>query len=172
MANKRQFHKIKITSFKEEAIVKQAKIYETHVNTKNLEASIAFYENLGLEVAFKLEDRRAAFIYLGQEGAREQMLGIWEVKEEQFSSKHFALYVSPSDFEDIPHFLSERGIELRPSFGLEATEPVVHAWMPAAAYYFNDPDENSLEYLTLLEGEARPEWGVLHLSDWKNRMNK
>jgi hypothetical protein len=38
--------------------------------------------------------------------------------------------------------------------------------MPAASYYFNDPDGNSLEYLSVLDGEPQPEHGVIHLSKW------
>jgi lactoylglutathione lyase len=120
-------------------------------------------------VAFKQEERRAAFFYLGEEGTREQMLGIWEVEEESFTKSHFAFYASYEDLLKIPAYLKDRGIELRPSFGLAPTEPIVHEWMPAASYYFYDPDGNSLEYLTLLEGKPRPEWGAIHLIDWEKR---
>ena len=41
------------------------------------------------------------------------------------------------------------------------TEPIVLAWMPAAAVYFQDPDGNLLEYLTMLPETPRPELGVV-----------
>lgn len=143
------------------------KIYETHVNTRNLEQSIAFYQSLGLELAYVIEERRVAFFWLGEAGTKEQMLGVWEEPAEKFTPSHFAFAVSLDELLKIPSFLEKRGIELRPSFGLDASEPVVHTWMPAASYYFADPDGNSLEYLALLEGEARPELGVVHLSEWQ-----
>jgi len=51
--------------------------------------------------------------------------------------------------------------------GIEA--PMVFAWMPALAIYFNDPDGNQLEFIAVLEGERRPELGVLSYADWINR---
>jgi lactoylglutathione lyase len=147
------------------------KIYETHVNTRNLEQSIAFYQSLGLELAYVIEERKVAFFWLGDVEKKEQMLGVWEVPAEKFVPSHFAFGVSLEELMKIPSFLEKKGIELRPSFGLDTSEPVVHAWMPAASYYFADPDGNSLEYLALLEGEARPELGAVHLSKWHEVMN-
>jgi hypothetical protein len=43
---------------------------------------------------------------------------------------------------------------------------VVLAWMPAASVYFHDPDGNLLEYITMLDGPARPELGVVRWADW------
>jgi lactoylglutathione lyase len=152
--------------------MKHAKLYETHVNTTNLERAISFYESLGLKVAHKIDSRRVAFFYLGEEGSREQMLGVWEVCEAQFTRKHFAFYVDYNELMTIPTFFNEIGVELRPDFDLDITEPIVHAWMPAACYYFQDPDGNSLEYLTLLEGEPQPELGTIHLSEWYNKIKE
>ena len=45
-------------------------------------------------------------------------------------------------------------------------EPMVFAWMPALAIYFNDPDGNQLEFISILEGEGRPELGVLSYEEW------
>ncbi|MFD1737513.1 VOC family protein [Bacillus salitolerans] len=146
--------------------MKNAKIYETHVHTKNLETAINFYESLGLRIAFIIEDRRVAFFYLGEEGSREQMLGVWEVRKEEFTKSHFAFSATYEELLNIPNYLKEKGITLRPSFGLKPTEPIVHSWMPAASYYFYDPDGNSLEYITLLEGEPIPQLGPVHLSTW------
>lgn len=146
--------------------MKAAKLYETHVNTKNLEQAIEFYQSLELEVAYILNERRVAFFWLGDPEAKEQMLGVWEVPAEQFVPKHFAFGVSMEQLLEVPSYLEKRDIELRPSFGLDTSEPIVHAWMPAASYYFYDPDGNSLEYITVLKGEAKPELGAIHLSEW------
>jgi len=51
--------------------------------------------------------------------------------------------------------------------GPEIDEPVVFPWMPAASVYFDDPDGNSLEYISLLPQPARPELsGTVPLSAW------
>ncbi|MDP4162774.1 MAG: VOC family protein [Bacillota bacterium] len=147
--------------------MKSAKLYETHVYTRNLEAAIAFYEGLDLELAYVINERRVAFFWLGDADKKEQMLGIWEVPEEKFRTSHFAFYVSLDELLQVPAFLLKRGAQVLPSFGLDASEPVVHTWMPAASYYFQDPDGNSLEYLALIDGDPNPELGAVHLSTWQ-----
>jgi lactoylglutathione lyase len=148
--------------------MKHAKLYETHVYTKNLERAIEFYEGkLELEPAYIIQERRVAFFYLGEPGKKEFMLGVWEVPETEFRSNHFAFYLPYEEFMAIPDFLAAKGVEVRGSFGLDASEPIVHCWMPATSLYFRDPDGNSLEYLTLVDGEPQPELGAVHLCDWR-----
>ncbi|WP_223594779.1 VOC family protein [Neobacillus bataviensis] len=151
--------------------MRNAKLYETHVYCKNLEKSIEFYQSLDLDLAYVLNERRVAFFWLGEPGTKEQMLGVWEVPEDQFFKKHFAFALSVEQLQELPQYLESKGIELRPAFGFDASEPVVHAWMPAACYYFEDPDGNSLEYLAVLEGDPQPELGVIQLSQWKQHQN-
>ncbi|HEY2895416.1 MAG TPA: hypothetical protein VGJ16_14425, partial [Pirellulales bacterium] len=64
-------------------------------------------------------------------------------------------------------WLRERG--LRPyNFLDDATErPMVFAWMPAIAIYFDDPDGHSLELIAMLEGTPRPELGVISWEEWQ-----
>jgi lactoylglutathione lyase len=147
-------------------IMKAAKLYETHVNTRNLEQAVEFYQSLGLELAHFINERRVAFFWLGDAAVKEYMLGIWEMPADNFTPSHFAFGVSLEELLEVPSFLKSRGVKLRPSFGLETTEPIVHPWMPAASYYFADPDGNSLEYLTVLEGTPRSELGAMPLSKW------
>ncbi|UAL48873.1 VOC family protein [Sutcliffiella horikoshii] len=147
--------------------MKNAELYETHVKTVNLKSAVAFYKSLGLELAYFLEERRVAFFFLGDSDKKQQMLGVWEVNEHEFVRSHFAFKVTLEQLLGIPTFLDAKGIALSPSFGLDASQPVVHAWMPAACYYFSDPDGNSLEYLALIDQEPKPELGVLHLSEWE-----
>ncbi len=45
-------------------------------------------------------------------------------------------------------------------------DPMVFAWMPAVAIYFNDPDGHALEFIAILDGEVRPELGVVTYPDW------
>ncbi|KPB04271.1 VOC family protein [Bacillus sp. CHD6a] len=147
--------------------MKSTELYETHVKTVDLETAVRFYKSLGLELAYFLEDRRVAFFFLGDAEKKQQMLGVWEVKEHEFVRSHFAFKVTLEQLRSVPEFLQAKSISLSSSFGLDASEPVVHAWMPAACYYFSDPDGNSLEYLALLDQKPKPELGVLHLSEWE-----
>lgn len=147
--------------------MKSAKLYETHVYTKKLEEAIAFYQNLDLELAYVINERRVAFFWLGDSAKKEQMLGVWEVPEDKFRKSHFAFYVNFDELMNVPTFLSCKGIVLSPSFGLDTSEPIVHSWMPSASYYFEDVDGNSLEYITVIEGEPKPELGAVHLSTWE-----
>ena len=50
--------------------------------------------------------------------------------------------------------------------GDQQTEPIVLAWMPAVAVYFLDPDGHLLEYIAMLEGEPRPDEGVVEWHAW------
>ncbi|WP_299568647.1 hypothetical protein [uncultured Pedobacter sp.] len=38
--------------------------------------------------------------------------------------------------------------------------------MPAIAIYFNDPDGHYLEFISIIEGEAKPELGVISYEEW------
>ncbi len=153
----------------EKAMIKS--IYETHLEVRNLEESIMFYEKLGIKLAHKIEERRVAFFFIGE---NKQMLGIWEVeKGKDFHTGHFAFGVSLHELENSIEWLKERGIQPTENFfGLNPIEPVVHTWMPAASVYFRDPDGNSLEFISLLDGESVKTNEVLYLSEWKEKYSK
>lgn len=149
--------------------MKNSKLFETHIKTRNLEEAISFYEKLELTLATVIHERRVAFFWLGDPDKKEQMLGIWEVTKEKFIPAHFAFYVEFDQLLKIPAFLHEKDIPLTESFGLKTSDAVVHAWMPSASYYFSDPDGNTLEYITALDGAPAPYLGTLHLKDWLKR---
>lgn len=141
-------------------------LYETHLFVESLERSIDFYKNvLGLESSNYSEERRVAAFWIGK--SKEAMLGLWEKPKEEIDKRHFAFRC---DVEDVLHksvdFLKERN--LKPyNFLKDGTErPMVFAWMPAIAIYFNDPDGHSLEFIAVLEGEGRPEYGIVTYEDW------
>jgi len=140
-------------------------LYETHIQVRDLAKSVAFYtEVLGLRVAHRDPTRPIVFLWIGT--GKDYMLGLWQ-EETNFQPRHFAFRV---DKEDILNYAVDylKTRELTPyNFlrdGIEA--PMVFAWMPALAIYFNDPDGNQLEFISLLEGEGRPELGVLSYADW------
>lgn len=143
-------------------------LYETHVQVSDLENAIKFYtEILGLEFAHKEENRRIAFLWIGKN--KESMLGLWEQKE-NLQTRHFAF---TADKEDILNYSVEflRTKNLKPyNFLKDGIEkPMVFAWMPALAIYFNDPDGNQLEFISVLEGDGKPELGVLSYEEWMER---
>ena len=88
-------------------------LYETHVQTKNLEVAIEFYTKLGLVLAHTIEERRVAFFWFDKNKKREQMLGVWEVSEEEFHTSHFAFKVNYEDIINAREWLLNKGISPR-----------------------------------------------------------
>ncbi len=140
-------------------------IYETHVQVSNLENAIQFYtEVLGLKLAHRDETRPIAFLWVGD--GKEFMLGLWEQKE-NLQIRHFAFSSSKEDILNYSvEFLKKKDLKPYNFLKNESTEPMVFAWMPALAIYFNDPDGNQLEFISILEGEGKPELGVLSYEEW------
>jgi catechol 2,3-dioxygenase-like lactoylglutathione lyase family enzyme len=140
-------------------------LYETHIQVRDLAKSVAFYtEVLGLRVAHRDPTRPIVFLWIG--AGKDYMLGLWQ-EETNFQPRHFAFRADKADILNYAvDYLKTRDLTpynfLRD--GIEA--PMVFAWMPALAIYFNDPDGNQLEFIALLEGEGRPELGVLSYADW------
>ena len=141
-------------------------LYETHIFVENLERSIQFYkEVLGLKQCYFEEERRTAFFWIGK--PKEAMLGLWEKPKEQIDKRHFAFRC---DKEFILNNATEflKSHKLQPyNFLKDNTEkPMVFAWMPAVAIYFNDPDGHYLEFISILEGDAKPDLGVISYEAW------
>ncbi|MCU6713203.1 VOC family protein [Paenibacillus sp. J5C_2022] len=143
-------------------------LYETHLQVSDLDASIDFYINLGLELGLKAESRRVAYLYIGKD---RQMLGLWEVpKGNEISKRHFAFGTDLDLLTKTIDWLKEKGIQPVTMLGKEPIEPIVHAWMPAAAVYFNDPDGNELELISWLPNDPCDIEGVVYLSEWQEMM--
>ena len=141
-------------------------LFETHINVTNLERSMQFYgEILGLELGNFEEERRVAFYWLGGRG--EAMLGIWEKPANEVQRQHFAFRSSIEHILKARSYLEERGIEPRNFLNNGTKQPMVFAWMPALAIYFQDPDGHSLEFISMIKGKARPELGVMTLDVWE-----
>ncbi|MDX5476287.1 MAG: VOC family protein [Bacillaceae bacterium] len=141
-------------------------IYETHLEVADIDKALHFFEKLGLQIALKLEERKAAFLYVGQD---KQMLGLWQVPEgKKVNKRHFAFGVELDFLQKSVFWLKEQGIEPKQAFGKEPTEPIVHTWMPAASVYFEDMDGNELEFITFLDGMPEREPRIVYLSEWIN----
>lgn len=143
-------------------------LYETHVQVSDLENAIKFYtEILGLEFAHKEENRRIAFLWIGKN--KESMLGLWEQKE-NLQTRHFAFTANKEDILNYSvEFLKNKNLKPYNFLKDGIEKPMVFAWMPGLAIYFNDPDGNQLEFISVLEGDGKPELGVLSYEEWMER---
>jgi lactoylglutathione lyase len=142
------------------------RLFESHLIVADLDASIAFYrDRLGLELAHVVPGRRAAFFWIGGRG--NSMLGLWQGGAgPQKVTTHVAFATTAEDVLAAPKRLRSAGIVALDFDGRPTDEPVVLAWMPAVAVYFLDPDGHLLEYIAMLDGEPRPEEGVVEWRTW------
>ncbi len=147
-------------------------IYETHLNVQNLERSIDFYKNvLGLEQCSYDDDRRVAFFWVGK--PQEYMLGIWEKPTAEIVRQHFAFRCDKEDILNKSiNFLKDRNLKPYNFLKDGTDQPMVFAWMPALAIYFDDPDGHCLEFISILEGAPRPEAGIISYEAWMQLQDK
>ena len=141
-------------------------LFETHLNVRDLDVSIAFYRDVvGLELAYRLEERRVAFFWIGGRG--HAMLGLWSGDASPNVMRlHIAFSLDLEAVVAAPAALRAAGVELLDFFGQPTTEPSVIGWMPAASVFFHDPDGHLLEYLAMLPHEPRPQAGIVPYGGW------
>jgi lactoylglutathione lyase len=145
-----------------------AGLFETHLTVSDLARSVAFYrEVVGLPLALELPERGAAFFWIGAPG--EAMLGLWSLGSAPVGlSLHIAFRASLDAVLGACERLHSLGVTPLSFDAIETAEPSVIGWMPAAAVYFRDPDGHLLEYLAMLDEQARPERGIVTWSQWTN----
>ena len=141
-------------------------LFEAHLPVADVAASRAFYrEVVGLEPAYEMPERGAAFFWCGAAGG--SMLGLWEAGSAPMGMQlHVAFTVRIEELLEAPAALTAHGVTPLSFFGEETGEPSVIGWMPAAAVYFKDPDGHSLEYLAMLDEPAWPDAGITTWSRW------
>ena len=130
-------------------------LYEVHIPVNDLNRSIRFYRDvLGFELGLEQPHRSVAFLYIG--GREQSMIGLWGPdslygwKNGRRFKTHFAISLPLEELLAVPARLQAHGIATH-GFGGEPTdEPSVIGWMPSAQVYFADPDDHSLEYITVL----------------------
>jgi len=144
-------------------------LFEAHLPVSDLARATAFYRDLvGLELAYEVPDRGAAFFWTG--AAERSMLGLWSLGSAPMGMRlHVAFAVRLDELLQAPAALIDAGVKSLSFFGEPSDEPSVIGWMPAAAVYFQDLDGHMLEYLTMLDGPARPEAGITTWTSWVAR---
>ena len=145
-------------------------LYETHLPVKSTEASQRFYvEVVGLEFGYRDPTRDAVFLLIGSN--RRSMLGLWgpsTTRGSDFHKCHFAMAVSLPELLAAGKRLNDLGVCTRNFAGEETVEPSALGWLPSAQLYFRDPDDHSLEYITLLDDPPDPDF-IGPLSTWQRR---
>ena len=146
-------------------------LYEAHLPVRDLNRSIEFYKELGLELDHKVEDS-LAFLWIEKD---KSWLGLWETEKVEVeyhpSIRHIAFEVSLSGLKDSVVWLKNKGYEPREAFGFEPIEPFVmpHKEYAHAKIHFNDPDGNSLEFICKMDNPK----GIMkrmYLSEWERLM--
>lgn len=141
-------------------------LFEVHLTVANLDQAVDFFRTVvGLRVAHVSPSRQVAFLWIGAE--QNAMLGLWAAgAAPQNVTLHTAFRVSLSDVMISPGVLRSFGVTPLDFDGRPTDEPVVLAWMPAAAVYFRDPSGHLLEYIAMLPDAPRPDAGVVPWRTW------
>ncbi|SET52630.1 Predicted lactoylglutathione lyase [Salinibacillus kushneri] len=148
-------------------------LYEAHLPVSDLKRSIAFYQELGLAFDHQVEDR-LAFLWIEKD---KSWLGLWKTDKVELdyhpSIRHIAFQVTLEDLEQSVEWLRSKGYQPRKAFGFEPVEPFVmpHDGYAHAKIHFNDPDGNSLEFISKLDNPKKLT-NRMYLSEWKKRSER
>ncbi|OZM56839.1 extradiol dioxygenase [Lottiidibacillus patelloidae] len=147
-------------------------LYEAHLPVSNLEKAIAFYENLGLTLAWRSE--KTVFLWVEKD---KSWLGLWEGKEVQTpyhpSLRHIAFRIDYEDMKNATSWLKSIGATPRPFADGMSAEPFVRPYQGHACVYFDDPDGNSLELMSFIEvpEQLKTIEKKLLLEEWEALLN-
>jgi len=143
-------------------------LYETHLPVTDTERSKRFYVDIvGLEFAYRDPGRDIVFLWIGP--GKRSMLGLWGPTTTYGSDPHrchFAIALPLPDLLVVGKRLKSLGVSTRNFAGEETTEPSVIGWMPSAQLYFRDPDDHSLEFISVIDDKPDPSFHG-PLSAWR-----
>ena len=107
-----------------------AGLFETHLTVSDLGRSVAFYrEVVGLQLAFEVPDRGAAFFWIGEPG--EAMLGLWSLGSSPVGlCLHIAFKTSLNDVLGAGDRLRSLGVTPLSFFATEPTSQASSAGCP------------------------------------------
>ena len=130
-------------------------LFEAHITVRDLERSIGFYRDVvGLELGIAQPKRPAAFFWVGGRG--RSMMGIFGMGSGPLPKPHHVAFeVKLEDVLAAPERLRSAGITPFGGRREPINEPIVFPWMPAASVFFDDPDGNLLEYISMLPDPPR-----------------
>jgi lactoylglutathione lyase len=148
-------------------------LIKTYMCVRDMDRAVEFYARLGLDVAYQNPERTRTFLWVN--AARRQQITLWLPSAARpFCLQHVAFGVELSRVRAAKEWLEGNGIELFADFGKAPIEPIVHNWIPAASFSFNDLDGNHLEFFAPIPGAPIPEDRLppreqqpLYLSDWE-----
>lgn len=144
-------------------------LYEAHLPVRDLDRSIKFYEDLGLEFDHRIDDR-LAFLWIEKD---KSWMGLWQTEKVEIeyhpSIRHLAFEVTIEDLKKSVSWLVEKGCSPREAFGFQPFEPFVmpHGHYAHAKIHFNDLDGNSLEFISKIDNPKRLD-ERMYLSDWED----
>ncbi|MGG0414301.1 VOC family protein [Peribacillus simplex] len=151
-------------------------LYEVHLPVHDLQRSIEFYKNLGLQLAYEYDD--IAFLWIVP---NKTWLGLWKTdisRDREPASfpghgRHLAFEVDFDDIKKASIWLTERGITLRSHSGLEPLEPIARPHQQNVSIYFDDPDGNALELMcNLPDGSPTEPSKLMYLSQLEQLFQK
>jgi hypothetical protein len=141
-----------------------AGLFETYLNVRAPKRSMRFYQDvLSLELGYVESARRVATCWLGGRG--EAMLGLWEKPADQIQRQLFAFRTTFKQMRAIRAYLTKRGLTYRHFLGDGTVALHVFGWMPTV--HFDDPDGQSLEFITMLPDDPQRELGVIPWERWE-----
>ncbi|MDQ6643247.1 MAG: VOC family protein [Chloroflexota bacterium] len=146
-------------------------LFEAHISVRDLDRSVAFYRDVvGLEVGLVQPERGAGAALLWVGGRGRSMMGLFSIGGSwplTVMQHHVAFRVELNDLLTAVERLRTAGVTPMGNRREPTTEPIVFGWMPAASLFFDDPDGNLLEYISMLPDPPRPELGVVSWSKWQ-----
>jgi lactoylglutathione lyase len=145
-------------------------LYETHLAVADTEISKNFYiGTVGLTFAHRDATRDVVFLWAGPD--RKSMLGLWgpgTTYGERLHKSHLAFALALPELIAVGLGLKAAGVKTVNFNNEETIEPSVIGWMPSAQLYFRDPDDHTVEFISLLDDAPEPTF-IGPLSKWQSR---